>query len=93
MWSNVVWDPDKDRINQAKHGISFHEARTVIRDPLSAVDDDASHAGAEARYLVQGTSDRGRLLVVVITEVSDDTVRIISARRPSRRERHAYEDR
>ena len=42
--------------------------------------------------IVIGESIRGRLLFVVITTYSEGKMRIISARRATKRERHAYED-
>jgi uncharacterized DUF497 family protein len=62
-------------------------------DMLAKVTPDVAHSVGEERLRVTGTSDRGRLLVVVVAELDDDTVRLISAWRPSRRERHGYEDR
>ncbi len=29
------WDPNKARLNVKRHGISFDEASTAFRDPLS----------------------------------------------------------
>lgn len=93
MWSHVLWDPAKDRLNQVRHGVAFTEAESAMRDPLATIEDDEAHSLVEARITVVGTSTLGRLLVVAVAEVSADTVRIITARRPTRRERHAYENR
>ncbi len=62
------------------------------RWPLAHVYDDPDHAAAEARFLLVGHSLDGRLLLVVHAE-KHDTIRIISARRTSRRERRAYDAR
>jgi len=41
------WDPDKDSLNQAKHDVSFDEARTVFFDPHALVIDDPDHFSPE----------------------------------------------
>jgi uncharacterized DUF497 family protein len=84
------WDPEKAATNVTRRGISFAEAATVLEDPLSTTFPDEAHSPGEMRFLTVGTSHRGRLLVVVHTE-RNDTIRIISARRATRRERDFYE--
>jgi uncharacterized DUF497 family protein len=85
------WDPRKSDANLTKHGIGFEEAVTVFADPLALNMTDPSHSVDEQRYLVLGTSNRLRLLVVAYAERGDRT-RIISARIATRRERHDYEE-
>ena len=85
------WDPAKARTNRSKHGIDFEEALTVFADPLSlTVPDDAHARVGEDRFATIGMSNRGRLLVVIHSDAAD-AVRIISARRATRRERKDYE--
>ncbi len=84
------WDPRKARSNIRKHGVSFVEAVTVFADPLAAIHDDADRSTVEARELIVGNSSRGRLLIVSFTE-RGKSVRIISARRITPRERRDYE--
>ena len=84
------WDPDKAVANVTRRGISFSEAATVLEDPLSTTFPDEGPSEGEMRFLTIGTSHRGRLLVVAHTE-RNDTIRIISARRATRREREFYE--
>ena len=84
------WDPEKAATNVTRRGISFAEAATVLEDPLSTTFPDEAHSEGEMRFLTVGTSHRGRLLVVVHRE-RNDTIRIISARRATRRERDFYE--
>lgn len=84
------WDPAKAAANIRKHGVTFHEAATVLEDPLSTTFPDDSHSVAERRFVTIGASLRGRLLVVAHSE-RNDTIRIISARRATRRERAFYE--
>jgi uncharacterized DUF497 family protein len=85
------WDKNKAKSNQAKHGIDFAEAATVFGDPLSLTIPDPEHSQAEDRFIIIGTSHRRKLLVVVHTERGDN-IRIISARRASRKERKSYEE-
>jgi len=85
-----VWDPAKATTNLRKHRIGFHEAATVLRDPLSTTFPDYDHSIVEARFVTIGVSTRGRLLVVAHTD-RGDTIRIITARRATRREREFYE--
>ena len=84
------WDPQKARSNFAKHSVGFEEASTIFADPPSFTISDPEHSRAEERYVMMGTAFTGKLLVVVHTDRSDN-IRIISARRASRRERKSYE--
>lgn len=84
------WDPKKAAGNLAKHNVSFEEAATVFGDPLSDTFDDPDHSAAERRFLIIGHSQQGRLLFVSHT-ADGETVRIISAREPTRGERESYE--
>lgn len=86
------WDPDKDRANQEKHGISFNEAATAFDDELQMTISDPDHSLGEHRYLTLGMTARGRLVVVSHTEDEDDRVRIINARQPTSSERRIYEE-
>lgn len=85
------WDEAKHRQNVSKHGVGFAEACTVFGDPLEVTIPDPDHSTTEQRYLSVGLSARGRVLVVSYAEPADDTIRIISAREASRRERNDYE--
>jgi len=67
------------------------EAQTVFADPLALTGYDPDHSDEEARYITMGTSVENRLLVISHTD-RDDSVRIISAREATRRERRDYED-
>lgn len=87
----VVWDENKNRSNQRKHGISFEEAATVFNDPLSLAVPDDEHSFDEARFHIIGESAFGELIVVTYTE-RDDKIRIINARAPTRQERRDYEE-
>lgn len=87
---NFEWDERKAAHNLAKHGVAFTEAATIFFDPLSLTFPDPDHSMDEDRLITIGTSDRGRLLIVAHTE-QDDTLRIISARPTTARERKLYE--
>jgi uncharacterized DUF497 family protein len=85
------WNEEKGVTNLAKHGVSFEEAATVFGDPLSDTFDDPDHSIDERRFLIIGTSDRGRMLVVAHTD-DGVVVRIISARELTSGERKSYEE-
>lgn len=84
------WDPTKAAANLKRHSVSFHAAAAVLEDPLATTFPDETHSEEEARFLTIGASGPGQVLVVAHTE-RNDTVRIISARRATRREREFYE--
>jgi len=84
------WDINKANSNLTKHGVDFEEAATVFRDPIAAIFDDEEHSDYEFRELIIGHSDRNRLLLVYFTE-RENAIRIISARKATRRERKDYE--
>ena len=85
------WDERKARSNLGKHGVSFEEAATIFGDRLSLTIPDPEHSLTEERYITMGKALTGKLLVVVHTDRGDN-IRIISARRASRRERRFYEE-
>jgi uncharacterized protein len=88
------WDARKASINLQKHGVSFEEAATVFADPEALEWDDMSHSGDEARLKRLGCSATGRILILVYTwrrsKNDEETIRLISARRASPKERKAY---
>jgi uncharacterized DUF497 family protein len=90
------WDPVKAAANLAKHGIAFQTAMTVFLDPLARSRFDEDNSNEELRWVTLGETRNGLLMVVVHTylEVAPDRVniRIISARRPTRRETQQYRE-
>jgi uncharacterized DUF497 family protein len=84
-----TWDPTKAASNLRKHGVSFDEAVTVFADPIAAMLEDALDPN---RSILIGRSRRGRTLLTVFVELSEDTIRIISARRATSHERRRYEE-
>jgi uncharacterized DUF497 family protein len=84
------WDLKKAKTNLEKHGISFEEASTAFKDPLSLTIDDPLHSSDEERLILIGMSYYNHILVIVHTEIGDN-IRIISARKATRKERNYYE--
>jgi uncharacterized DUF497 family protein len=77
--------------NIANHDVSFDEAITVFDDPLALTAPDDTHSEEEFRWATIGHTTGHRLVVVFYTE-RGDTIRLISARSPTRQERRAYEE-
>ncbi|HUR33599.1 MAG TPA: BrnT family toxin [Vicinamibacterales bacterium] len=89
------WDSAKAAANAAKHAVPFDEASTVFADADGLDGPDIRHSETEARRLRLGRSAAGRLLTVAYTlrrTARGEAIRIISARRASRKERSAYAD-
>ena len=87
---NFEWNTEKAEKNIRKHGISFQEALTVFQDALSLAYPDTDHSADEDRYLIIGLSSFGNVLVISHT-FRTDNIRIISARKATKKERHFYE--
>jgi uncharacterized DUF497 family protein len=88
---NFEWDPRKAAQNRRKHGVSFHEAATVLGDPLALTYHDPDHSVVEQRFITAGISKAGRLLIVAHADHGEN-VRIISAREMTLGERKHYEE-
>ncbi len=87
-----VWDETKNSANSKKHKVSFAEAQTVFEDPQALRIYDPDHSGEEERFLLLGLSSVLRILVVChCYRESDAQIRIISARKATRKESLAYE--
>jgi len=85
------WDINKARTNVLKHKVAFEEAATVFGDERSLTIDDMAHSEQEKRKITLGKSVKNHLIVVVHTE-RGERIRIISARKASRKERKQYEE-
>jgi len=85
------WDKAKAGSNEKKHGVSFSEATTVFGDPLELTIEDPEHSSGEYRFLSIGRSSAGNLLVVSYTEREQNLIRIISARKATKKELKHYE--
>jgi uncharacterized DUF497 family protein len=85
------WDPRKAVSNLAKHGVSSEEAATVFGDPLGRIVADPRHSWEEERFVLLGLSREQHLLAVMFVD-HGEAIRILSARRATRRERRDYEE-
>jgi len=85
------WDPEKAASNLAKHDVSFEEANTVFGDPLGKIVQDPRHSLGEQRFVLLGRSERQRFLTIMFTD-RGEAIRLISARKATRRERREYEE-
>ena len=83
-------DPELLRQKMAKHGVRFSDAQVVPYDPASIILDEAEIDG-EARLVMIGADALARIVVVVLTW-RGQSMRLISARRASGRERKIYEE-
>ena len=87
-----AWDESKNKRNRRKHGVWFEEAQTVFDDSNARLFDDPEHSSGENRFLLLGFSSVGRILVVVhCYRENDSLIRIISARKATRKEVGFYE--
>lgn len=85
------WDEAKNKINQAKHGISFEEAQSVFEDAYAILFDDPDHSEEEERFLIIGMSSaKGICIVSHCYRGADERIRIISARAATQKEKNVY---
>ena len=85
------WDQSKALLNLKKHGISFEEAQSVFYDEFALQFYDDEHSSHEDRFIMLGLSSSARVLVVCHCEREPgDLIRIISARRATKREGAFY---
>ena len=87
----IEFDTRKAASNLRKHGISFDEAATCLLDPLALSHEDVEDVDAkgEGRWVLLGMSHEARLLVVVYT-LRGESIRLISARKPTAKEVSCY---
>ena len=89
VFVQITWDPEKADANAEKHGISFEEAATVLLSETAIrFEDDYPD---EERFISIGYSSQARVLMVVYCYRFEDEIRIISARRATKKEREQYE--
>ena len=84
------WDSEKAATNEDKHSVQFTEAATVFADPVARIFDDDARSETEVREIIVGYSLAQRLLLVSYTERSE-TIRLISARIATKKERKNHE--
>ena len=89
MHMEIEWDADKAVANFKKHGVRFEEAATALLDPQALAQEDVDSEG-EARWLLIGMSASARLLMVVYTLRNETRIRLISARKATRKEAGYY---
>jgi len=87
----VEWDENKNRINQKKHGISFDEASSVFYDDLAILFDDPERSQEEERFILLGMSEAANVCIVChCYRASETVIRIISARKATKKEEERY---
>jgi len=85
------WDDQKAKSNIKKHAVSFEEAQTVFFDDMAVQFWDESHSRKEERFLMLGLSNKLRILLVVhCFRENDSAIRIISARKATKKEMNEY---
>jgi len=86
------WDPPKAAANLKKHQISFEEAKSVFYDEFAVQFFDEGHSSDEERFLMLGMSSGAKLLIVCHCELEHgEVIRIISARKATKRESAFYQ--
>lgn len=87
------WNRNKERQNRAKHKVSFAEARTVFYDEFALEFHDEENAAQEYRFIMLGMSSSLRILVVChCLREKGNTIRIISARKATKKEKEYYSE-
>jgi uncharacterized protein len=89
MHMDVEWDSKKASSNLKKHGVGFDEAVSALLDPMAMAQED-SDSEQEQRWVLIGMSARRRLLTVVYTLRDGERIRLISARKATRKEAAQY---
>ena len=90
---HFTWDPAKARLNERKHGVSFEEAQTIFFDDNARLEHDPDHSEDEDRFILLGLSTKLRVLVACHCYRADDAeIRLISARKATKKERQQYEE-
>jgi hypothetical protein len=84
----IEFDPFKSKSNQVKHGVSFEEAASALLDPMALVQEDPDCEN-EHRWVLVGISCQVRLLTVIYT-LREENIRLISARKATRKEEKMY---
>jgi len=86
------WDSEKEKINLRKHGIDFSTASRVFDDENRLEMYDKAHSENEERYITIGTINDITYIVFVVYTERDDSIRLISARKATAKERRLYYD-
>ena len=96
MRYDFEWDPKKAKSNLRKHKVGFERATTIFRDPNLLSIPDRDHSEEEERWITIALDESGTVLVTVHTfeshTTNDARIRMISARKATKRERVQYEE-
>lgn len=84
------WDEEKNMINIQKHGFGFETALHVFADENRIEYYDEYHSGEEERYITIGMVDNVLMVIMVVYTERDDKIRLISARKATKREKEDY---
>ena len=86
------WDSAKNKTNLKKHGIDFEEAKTVFYDEHGIIFDDPVHSTDEERFIILGMSLNSNICIVChCYRQNEKVIRIISARKATKKEVNRYE--
>jgi uncharacterized DUF497 family protein len=88
--SGFQWDEGNSQKNWVRHGVNQTDCEQALLNQPLVIAKDIGHSSQEARYYALGQTDQGRRLFVVFT-VRDSSIRVISARDMSRRERRVFQ--
>ena len=87
------WDPNKNEINKRKHGLSFETAKEVFYDECAILFDDPDHSVDEERFLIIGSLKSEQICIVShCYRDNENRIRIISARRATKKEQRIYHE-
>jgi len=87
----IIWDEEKNKKNIIEHKVSFQEAETVFYDPSAKLIHDPDHSAEEDRFIILGISKSLKLLVVChCYREEDEIIRIITARKATKKEIKEY---
>lgn len=88
-----TWDENKAESNLIKHKVSFEEAKTVFDDDNARLIYDPDHSEDEDRFIILGLSYKLKVLTVVhCYKDSENNIRIISARKSTKKEEKQYKE-
>lgn len=86
------WDDKKEKINIVKHGIDFSTAALVFQDENRIEFFDETHSLLEDRYITIGEINGIAVIVMVVYTERENAIRLISARKATKREWRLYYD-
>jgi hypothetical protein len=89
------WNDKKAKSNKVKHGVAFDEATSIFDDPFHLSVFDKRYDDYEERWITIGLTSKDRVIVVAhvyfFDEDGNELMRIISARKSTKKEREQYE--